>query len=306
MSHARHGTAHLSLMSFVALLLAAPILATTVSAAPQTEGGVQTCSTRTGLVVLTGQRTLVLDRPARGASAAKSLWSSFLASALTGGSYLIFLHSGSERGALLFAPESTTTDLLPPSVARSLGDALAMTPASSRFNVLAATHEGAAVDAILKEKQCARTLVLNAQYRLEQARSAVQLTLVAQLLDVPGDSAAPRSTLAVLEYRSAPWSFPATRDPAVLATAFEDFLSRRGTELKSGMHDAVADMALMTSHILLPGAPSFSHVTLARSGIKLLCHDCGRSDIVINEKSSRAWLQPAKTPIALRSLPIEP
>lgn len=306
MNIAHHGTGRSLLASPLALALTTLILATTSPAAPQTEADVATCSTGTGLVVLIGQRTLVLDRPAHGASTAKSLWSSFLASALTGGSYLILMHSGSDRGALLFAPEGTSTDLLPASVAHALADALATAPASSHFNVLGATNEGAAVDAILKEQRCARTLVLNAQYRLEQLRSTIQLTLVTQLLDIPADSAASRSTVAVLEYRSAPWDFPTTRDPAALATAFEDFLSTHRVELLSEMHDAATDMALMTSQILHPDSPTSPRVTLAKSGLKLLCDDCRRSDFVIHEESSRAWLQPATTSIALRSLPIKP
>lgn len=295
-----------SLLASLALTLATLILATTAWAAPHAEAEVERCSTGTGLVVLMGQRTLYLDRPARGASTAKSVWSSFLASALTGGSYLIFIPSGNDRGALLFAPEGTATELLPPSVARSLANALTTTAATSHFDVLAATNEGAVVDAILKEKRCARTLVLNAQYQLEQGRSSLQLTVVSQLLVVPTDSAAPRSTLAVLEYRSAPWDFLVTRDAAVLATAFHDFLADHSAQLSAELHDAMADTALMTSHILLPNDPPSAHVTLASSGIKLLCDDCRRSDIVFSEKPSRAWLQPADTPIALRSLPIKP
>ena len=264
------------------------------------------CSTGTGVVVLVGQDTLYLNRPARHASVGRSVWSSLLASAVTGGSYLITLSAAGDTGTLVMAPATTAPDLQPTDVARSLAQALLETAAASGFDLLTATTHGEEVDDVVNHSSCHQMIVLNAVYSLEVVRQGLQLSLVAQMLNVSTTTPFARSTIAALEYRSATLPFNASNDTGALAAAYERWLVDQHSTLLLSLRDAVIDTAHMASHELRSADNDPSRLQLGKELARVMCDGCRKSDRVIVRTATRVWLQPDDNPKVLRSLPFGP
>lgn len=268
----------------------------------------QDCPKGAGLVVLVGQEDLHLNRDPRRASMGGSILKSILATALTGGSYLVGFHPGYDFGLLIPAPRDLTAGFQPPDVANALDSEFATTAAASRFERLTATTRGEDVDEAIWSTSCAKVSVINAQYSLERTREAVQLTLVVQLLEVPAKRAAEPATVGALEYRSAPLPFQSSNDSAAVAAALERLLAEERPTLVAYFQEAATEMAGMVANRLDAGGSGPPVATLAKSPSRrqLLCDGCDGSDKLLVEKPGRMWLQPEDQPLVIRSLPIVP
>lgn len=257
-------------------------------------------------IVLVGQEDLYLNRQSRRASTGDSILKSILASAMTGGAYLVGFHSGFDFGSLVPAPRSLTTGFQPGDVAQALDREFSTVPAADRFELLAPTTRAEEVDEAIWGTACANVVVINAQYSLERIREGVQLSLVAQVLEVPARQAAGASTVAALEYRSISMPFEAPNDPAALAAGLERFLEVQRPALVAHVQEAAAEIADMVSSKLDPKSSAAPTETLGKTRSQLLCDDCEKSDWVLAAKPTRLWVQPDDQPLAIRSLPLNP
>ena len=281
--------------------IAALLLAMTWASAAVGADAPGSCRTGSGLAVLVGQDTVFLNRPARAATVGQSLWQSLLASAATGGPYLMTVIAGADRGALVLAPATTAADLQPPEVAHSLGQALSETSAASSFDLLIATTQGGEVDDAIRHTSCGRVVVLNAVYSLEQVKQGLQLSFVTQVLDV-STSTYQRSVITVLEYRSAMLPFGASTGAGTLAGAFESWLVEQHSMVLQNLRDATTDSARMASHQLEPANNGSTPMQLGKDVAHVICDGCRKSDRVISRTATRIWLQPADDQKVLRSL----
>jgi len=162
------------------------------------------------------------------------------------------------------------------------------------------------VDETIWNTVCANVVVINAQYSLERIRDGVQLSFVAQVMNVPARQTAEASTVAVLEYRSMPMPFEASDDPAELAPALERFLAAQRPAVINWFQDAGVDMADMVASRLRSASLVASVETLGNTRRQLLCDDCEKSDWILARKPARLWVQPDDEPLAIRSLPLRP
>jgi hypothetical protein len=264
----------------------------------------QDCPKGAGLVVLVGQEDLYLNRPARRASMGDSILKSIVASALTGGSYLVGFAPGYDFGSLVAAPRSLTASFQPGDVAESLGREISSMPAAEDFDLLPPTTRAEDVDEAIWSAACAKVVVVNAQYSLEHTPAGVHLSLIAQVLDVPARRTAEASTVAALEYQSPPMPFEVAEGPASLAAAFERLLADRRAMLVAGFNEAGVEMAGMIASQLRPDASQASGATLAKARGQLQCDGCKKSDRVLKASPSRLWIQPRDEPLVIKSLPL--
>lgn len=264
------------------------------------------CPKGASFIVLVGQEDLYLNRQSRGASTGSSILKSIVASAMTGGAYLVGFHSGYDFGSLVPAPRSLTSGFQPDDVAKNLGREFSTMPAADRFELLAPTTRAEEVDEAIWSTTCAHVVVINAQYSLERIREGVQLSLVAQVLEVPARQVAGASTIAALEYRSMSMPFEAAKDPAALAVGLERFLEVQRPALVAHAQEAAGEIAAMVSRKLDPRSSAGSTETLGRVRSRLLCDDCEKSDRVLAAEPTRLWVQPDDQPLAIRSLPLNP
>lgn len=262
------------------------------------------CAEGASFIVLVGQEDLYLNRQPKRASTGGSILKSIVASAMTGGTYLIGFYPGSDFGSLVTAPRSLTTGLQPDDIAQSLGREFSTTPEADRFELLAPATRAEDVDAAIWNTACEMVLVVNAQYSLERIREGVQFSLVGQVLEVPARQVAGASTIAALEYRSMPMPFEVPEDPAAQAVGLERFLTVQRPALVAHAREAGVEIAAMVATKLDPRTSAVPTEALGNTRRQLLCDDCEKSDRVLAAKPARLWVQPVDQPLVIRSLPL--
>ena len=292
------GTLHLKLLAAMALASIAPGTPAAWAGEPALD-----CPSGTGFIVLMGQDELYLNKPARRGSVSGSIMKSILASALTGGSYLVGFYPQAEGASIVAAPQELIAGIGPATVARSLDAAFSTMPAAAAYRKYAPVTEPEVVDDLIFSMNCASIVVVNALYTVETAGSGVQLSLAAQVLEVPAKRTGDNVTLAALEYRSRSWPFEASRNVASLSGAFEQLLVDRYAEISAALEEAGGEVARMLSRQLQPeDAPA--PPPLGRYLKRLDCDLCEKSDLVVETGPARLWLRPKDEPLVTRSVAV--
>lgn len=269
---------------------------------PDVAPAASTCPSGTGLITLVGQKALLLDRPASNADQGSVRWRNAVSAmtGLIGSGVMMLIYGGYDPGRNFAAPPETDEALQPEALAQALARAVTATAPAAR-DLLLATSDAALVDATLKETTCEQTDVLSTYYGLTAGNRQVQLSMITQVFRIMRD--APRETRFVLESRSAPVPLAPSKKNVEMAAAFDIYLRDHGTELAADIRAAALDTAQMLARLEAPPAAVTPPATLRKAALKLSCTDCKPDDLVLAETPTRAWIQPANTPQALRSLP---
>ena len=265
------------------------------------------CAEKTGVMILVGQDGLYLARPPSTRSFTRSMGLSLLGTALTGGKALIFFHPdrlGTGSSALVLEPYAAS--FRPALVASRLDEQLSIALAernASDVAIMGGFSRGENVDQAIGDANCSRLLVINIVYFLLESRDGIELSMLAQLVEIPDRNEAEKHTIAVAEHYSVPHSFPLPNSSKNLGEATQDFMGRHGTEVEADFEYAILDVARMVARQLSPGLDlERARTILGKSAKAIFCEDCQRNDWLVSGLSGgRVWIEPAKHPGTLRS-----